>query len=119
MARARSFNNARCLIQLRACWQKRGAIFQRPAVILHMRHFNPRGTPGKRQINHRRQIMQILPMHHGVECQRQARFTHQPCRYLLARMRTLHAADALCALSLGILDGKLHVIEARSLQPRE
>ena len=32
-------------------------------------------------------------------------------------MRTLHAADAFCALSLGILDRKLHVIQARSFQP--
>ena len=80
MERARGFNNARRLIQLRARRQKGSAILQRPAVILHMRHFQPRRIPGKRQVNQRLQVMEILPMHHGIKRERQARFTHQPRR---------------------------------------
>jgi hypothetical protein len=113
----RGVHDARRFVELGPAGQQGVAVGQGPAVILHVRHLDPPGAPVQGEADQRFEVVQVLPMDHGVERQRQPRRHDQRGCGPLARLGAAQAADPLGARLFGVLHRELHVVEAGGAQP--
>jgi hypothetical protein len=77
-----------------------------------VRHLQAAGAESQGQFDEVGQAVQVLPVDHGVERQRQAGGAHDRGEGQLAGMAAGVAADAVGAARFRVLDGELHVVEA-------
>ena len=100
------------LLDLRESGHQRGAILQRPAVILHVGHFEPVGVEIDRHLDDIGELVQILPVHDGVDRQRQFEFTRPLRDFELFGMAAFEATNAIGHNRLIALKTDLHMREA-------
>ena len=91
---------------------QRGAIGERPAVILRMRHFEPARAKLDRKIDERGDLMNIRAMDDRVDGQRHAGLGHVTGEGALALPRALVMAEAVVGLLVRALEGELRMVEA-------
>ena len=116
---ARGIDGAGAFIALFARRHQSVAVLQRPAVILHIGHFQPRGIKRHRHVDDLGQLVQVLAVHHGIDGQRQVRLA-RPARHLqLFGMAVLEAAHAVRDARLGTLKTDLDVAQPGILQRRQ
>ena len=90
---------------------QRGAVLQRPAVILHIGDFEPVGIEIDRHLNDVGELMQVLPVHHGIDGQRQIKLARPSRRLDLLLVRFLQPGDAIGNDGLIALKADLHMAE--------
>ena len=73
---------------------QRGAVLQRPAVILHVGDFEPGGVEIERHLDDIGQLMQVLPVHHGGHRERHVELARPFRNFELLPVRVLQARDA-------------------------
>ena len=98
---------------------QRGAVLQRPAVILHVGDFEPVGVEIDRHLDDVGKLMQVLPVHHGVDRQRQIEFARPFRGFDLLVVRVLQAGDAVGDDGLVALKTDLHMAEPGIGQRRQ
>ncbi len=90
---------------------QRRAVFQCPAVILHIGDLEPVGVEIDRHLDDVGQLMQVLPVHHRIDRQRQVQFAGPFCDLQLLLMRLLQPGDAVGDSGLVALKADLDVAE--------
>ena len=90
---------------------QRGAVLQRPAVILHIGDFQPVGIEIDRHLDDVGQLMQVLPVHHRVDGQRQIEFAGPARDFELLLVGILQPGDAVGDDGLIALKADLHMAQ--------
>ena len=88
------------------------AVLQRPTVILHVGNFEPIGIEIDRHLNDVGKLVQILPVHHRVDGERQIEFSRPMRRFNFFGVRILHAGDAIRHCGLVALEANLNMAQA-------
>ena len=88
---------------------QRRAVLQRPAVILHIGDFEPVGVEIDRHLDDVGELVQVLPMHHRIDRQRQIQLAGPFRDFDLLLMRLLEAGDAVGDHGLVALKADLHM----------
>ena len=91
---------------------QRRAVLQRPAVILHIGDLEPVGVEIDRHLDDVGQLMQVLPVHHRIDRQRQIEFAGPFRDFDLLLMRVLQAGDAVGDDGLVALKADLHMAQS-------
>ena len=86
-------------------------IAQGPAVILNMRYLQPVGAEAHCHLDNCGETFEILPMHDGIDGQRQPGLADQFGCPMLFRLRSGKPGDAVAGGDIGVLETKLHVLE--------
>jgi hypothetical protein len=60
-----------CPLDLIARWHQRGAVFERPTVVFHVRDFDSARAKGEREINHLGDPVDIRSVHDAIDGERQ------------------------------------------------
>ena len=110
--RRSSSTSATARVDLLGGRHQRGAVLQRPAVVLHVGDLDAAGFQLQRKIDHLGDALDVGAMHHQIDGERQAephRFRRQR---VLALERAAIARDAVGRHGVGVLDRDLDVIEA-------
>ena len=90
---------------------QRGAIGERPAVILGVGDFEPARAEFERQTDEGADLMQIAAMDDRVDGQRQAGLGHHRRESALALPRAVVMAEPVVGLFVGALEGELRMVE--------
>ena len=115
----RFLDDAAGLLDLRDGRHQRRAIFQRPAVILHVGDLQPVGVEIDRHLDDVRKLMQVLTMHDRVDRQRQIQFARPFRDFDFLFMRIFQPGDAIGDAGLVALKTDLHMTQAGIGQRRE
>ena len=91
---------------------QRGAVGERPAVILRMRHFEPARAKLDRKIDERGDLMNIRAMDDRVDRQRQTPLDDVSSEGALSLPRAFVMTEAIVGLLVRALEGKLRMVEA-------
>ena len=97
---------------------QRGAVLQRPAVVLDVGDLDAVGVERDGHVDHVGQLVEVLPVHHGVDGERQAEFAGPAGGFELLRV-ALEAGDAVGEFGFVALEADLDVVEAGIGQRRE
>ena len=108
---SRFLDDAAGLLDLRERRHQRRAVFQRPAVILHIGDFQPVGVEIDRHLDDVGKLMQVLPMHDRVDRQRQIQLARPFRDFDLLFVRVLQAGDAVGDDGLVALETDLHMAQ--------
>ena len=98
-------------VQLFAARQQRGAVPQRPAVILDMRDLQPLGADLDRERDHRVEPREVMPMDDRVEGQRQSGVAHRLRGATLFRLCARPMRDPVAGELVGVLQTQLNVLD--------
>ena len=104
-------DDAAGLLDLLQRRHQRGAVLQRPAVILHIGDFQPVGVEIDRHLDDVGQLEQVLAVHHRIDRQRQVQFARPFRDFDLLLMRVLQAGDAVGDDGLVALKTDLHMTQ--------
>ena len=86
---------------------QRGAVDQRPAVVLDVRDLEPLRAELDREIDDLAEMVEVLAMHHGIDRERQpGRPDHRRQRHLLGVALAV-AADPVGAVGATVLDAEI------------
>lgn len=110
---ARFLNDLRCPVDLFLGWHQGGAVLQRPAVVLHIGDLQPLGIEGHSHLDNLGQLVQVLPVHHGVDGERQPKLARPAGGFELLSMAAPVTADTISKLSFAALKADLNVRETR------
>ena len=111
MARAQILHRRRRALDLLAGRHQRGAVLERPAVILHVRDLDAACAERQCEIDHLADAVDVGAMHDRVDGQRQPVPHDLGRERALARERAVIAGDVVGGGGLAVLDGDLHVVE--------
>ena len=117
-AAATPLPGAIALIDLFACGHQRRAIFQGPAIVLHMRNLDTLCFQLDGQIDHFANARDIGAVHDRIDRERQAEPYRFGCQRKLALERTAIAGNVIRRYGVGVLDRDLEVVEAWSPKGR-
>ena len=97
---------------------QRGAVLQRPGVILHVGDLDAAGAELDRVVDDRFDVLDVVAVDRRVDGQRHAELAHPAGDFLLLGAAALVAARCgrRSRPRVDVLDGDLHVVEAACLQ---
>ena len=111
-ALARLFDDAGRLVELLDGRHQRGAVLERPAVILDVGDLHAGGVELDRQLDHLGELMEVLAMNDGVDGERQAGARDHAGDVELLLVGVLVAGDAVGDARVAVLEADLDVVEA-------
>src|SRR5262249_19075622 len=97
---------------LLALRHERGAILERPPIILHIRDFDAASPEAQGQIDHRRDAFNVGAVYDDIDGEWKTKSNHLIGERILAREGALVPGNRICRIGAAVLDGDLYVVEA-------
>src|SRR5882724_1309698 len=103
-------NDQQSLIDLLACGHERGAVPQRPPVVLNVSNLHTVWLQSFEEADGFVEVIEILPMNDQIDRERRALLLNDSRKFDFPRMG-LSSGDPVSAFFLGILEAKLNMVK--------